>query len=184
MIQFSSVQSSSVTQSCPTLCDPMNCSMPGLPVHHQLPEFTQTHIHQVGDAIQPSHPPSSPSPPAPNPSQHQTRRRGAITIKSNLIPAGWVTYKLENNYTTEVFPKKSKFWAHVGLPSLRDWQREEEPPENLVLKSNRVWSQEFHMTGGNRISTLGGYTQGLMYTRTQGKKQWPRKNWVRPTCYQ
>ena len=49
-------QFSSVTQSCPTLCDPMNCSTPGLPVHHQLPEFTQTHVHQVGDAIQPSHP--------------------------------------------------------------------------------------------------------------------------------
>ena len=63
---------SSVTQSCPTLCDPMNRSTPGLPVHHQLPEFTQTHVHRVGDdAIQPSHPLSSPSPPAPNPSQHQ-----------------------------------------------------------------------------------------------------------------
>ena len=62
----------SVAQSCLTLCDPMNCSMPGLPVHHQLPEFTQTHVHQVGDAIQPSHPVSSPSPPALNPSQHQS----------------------------------------------------------------------------------------------------------------
>ena len=61
----------SVTQSCPTLCDPMNCSTPGLPVHHQLPEFTQTHVHRVSDAIQPSHPLSSPSPPVPNPSQHQ-----------------------------------------------------------------------------------------------------------------
>jgi len=68
---FSSVQFSSVTQSCPTLCDPMNCSTPGLPVHHQLPEFTQTRVHRVGDAIQPSHPLSSPFPPAPNPSQHQ-----------------------------------------------------------------------------------------------------------------
>ena len=64
--QFSSAQ------SCPTLCDPMNRSTPGLPVHHQLPEFTQTHIHWVSDAIQPSHPLSSPSPPAPNPSQHQS----------------------------------------------------------------------------------------------------------------
>ena len=67
-----SVQSSSVAQSCPTLCDPMNHSTPGLPVHHQLPEFTQTHVHRVGDAIQSSHPLSSPSPPAPNPSQHQS----------------------------------------------------------------------------------------------------------------
>ena len=68
---FSSVQFSSVAQLCPTLCDPMNHSTPGLPVHQQLPEFTQTHVHWVGDAIQPSHPLSSPSPPAPNPSQHQ-----------------------------------------------------------------------------------------------------------------
>ena len=60
----SSVQFSSVAQSCPTLCDPMNCSMPGLPVYHQLPESTQTHVHRVSDAIQPSHPLSSPSPPA------------------------------------------------------------------------------------------------------------------------
>ena len=64
-------QFSSVTQSCLTLCDPMDCSTPGLPVHHRLPEFTQTHVHWVSDAIQPSHPLSSPSPPALNPSQHQ-----------------------------------------------------------------------------------------------------------------
>ena len=61
-----------VAQSCPTLCDPMNRSTPGLPVHNQLPEFTQTHVHWVSDAIQPSHTLSSPSPPAPNPSQHQS----------------------------------------------------------------------------------------------------------------
>ena len=69
---MTSVQFSSVTQSCLTLCDPTKCSMPGLPVHHQLPEFTQTYVHWVGDAIQPSHPRLSPSPPAPNPSQHQS----------------------------------------------------------------------------------------------------------------
>ena len=66
-----SVQFHSVAQSCPTLRDPMNCSTPGLPVHHQLPEFTQTYVHWVSDAIQPSHPLSSPSPPAFNLSQHQ-----------------------------------------------------------------------------------------------------------------
>ena len=69
MPSFSSVQL--VAQLCPTLCDPMNRSTPGLPVPHKLLEFTQTHAYQVGDAIQPSHPLSSPSPPAPNPSQHQ-----------------------------------------------------------------------------------------------------------------
>ena len=67
-----SVQFSSVAQLCLTFCDPMNRSTPGLPVHHQLPQFTQTHIHRVRDAIQPSHPQSSPFPPAPNPSQHQS----------------------------------------------------------------------------------------------------------------
>ena len=65
------IQFSSVAQSCPTLCYPMNHSTPGLPVHHQLPEPTHTHVHRVGDAIQPSHPLLSPSPPAPNPSQYQ-----------------------------------------------------------------------------------------------------------------
>ena len=69
---ISSVQFSSVPQSCPTLFDPMNRSTPGLPVHHQLPEFTQTHVHWVSDAIQASHPLSFASPPAPNPSQHQS----------------------------------------------------------------------------------------------------------------
>ena len=68
---FHSVQFSSVTQLCPTLCNPMNCSTPGLPVYHQHLEFTQTHVHRVGDAIQPSHPLPSPSPPALNLSQHQ-----------------------------------------------------------------------------------------------------------------
>ena len=67
-----SVQFSSVAQSCPTLCEPMNHSTPGLPVHHKLLEFTQTHVHWVSNAIQPSHPLLSPSPPAPNPSQHQS----------------------------------------------------------------------------------------------------------------
>ena len=66
MIQFNSV-----IQSCPTLCDPMDCSTPGFPVHHQLPEFTRTHVHWVSDAIQPSHPLLSPSPPSFNLSQHQ-----------------------------------------------------------------------------------------------------------------
>ena len=68
----SSVQFSSVAQSCLTLSDPVNSNTPGLPVHHQLPEFTQTHFYRVSDAIQPSHPLSSPSSPAPNPSQHQS----------------------------------------------------------------------------------------------------------------
>ena len=71
LIKLTKILFSSVAQSCPTLCDSMNRSTPGLPVHHQLPEFTQNHVHRVDDAIQLSHPLLSPSPPAPNPSQHQ-----------------------------------------------------------------------------------------------------------------
>ena len=71
-LSTASDQIRSVAQLCPTLCDPMNRSTPGLPVHHQLLEFTETHVHRVSDAIQPSHPLSSPSPPAPNPSQRQS----------------------------------------------------------------------------------------------------------------
>ena len=70
-MKCASVQFSSVAQSCPTFCDPVNCRMPGLPVHHQLPESTQTHVHWVGDAIPPSHLLSSPPPPALSLSQHQ-----------------------------------------------------------------------------------------------------------------
>ena len=72
MCVYVSDQIRSVAQSCPTLCDTMNRSMPGLPVHHQVPEFTQTHVHRVSDAIQSSHPLPSPSPLAPSPSQHQS----------------------------------------------------------------------------------------------------------------
>ena len=71
-VVIANVQFSSVTQSCPTLCNPVNCNTPGLPVHHQLLEFIQTHVHRVSDAIQPSHPLLSPSPPVPNPSKNQS----------------------------------------------------------------------------------------------------------------
>ena len=86
LYQFSSVQFSSVAQSCLTLCDPMNCSTPGLRVHHQLPESTQTHVHRVGDAIQPSHPLLSPSLPALNPSQHQG------LCKESVVRIRWPKY--------------------------------------------------------------------------------------------
>ena len=100
---------SSVAQSCPTLCDPMNCSTPGLPVHHQLPELTQTHVHWVGGAIQPSHPLSSPSPPPPNPSQHQ-----GFSIESTLHMR-WPKYW---SFSFSISPSNE----HQGLISFRvDW---------------------------------------------------------------
>ena len=101
---FESVQFSSVAQSCPTLCDPMNCNTPGLPVHHQLPEFTQTHIHQVRDAIQPSHPRSSPSPPAPNPSQPS-----ASFPMSQLF--AWGGQSTGVSASASVLPKDAQGWS-------------------------------------------------------------------------
>ena len=105
----SSVQFSSVAQSCPTLCDPMNLSTPGLPVHHHLPEFTQTHVHRVRDTIQPSHPWSSPSPSAPNPSQHQR-----FSNESTLLMR-WPKYW---SFSYRIIPSKEI----PGLISFRmDW---------------------------------------------------------------
>ena len=103
------LQFSSVTQSCPTLCNPMNHSMPGLAVHHHLPEFTQTHVHQVRDAIQPSHPLSSPSPPAPKPP--------SIRVFSNesTLHMRWPKYW---SFSFSVIPSKEQ----PGLISFRvDW---------------------------------------------------------------
>ena len=109
VFEISSVQFSSVAQSCPTLCDPMNHSMLGLPVHHQLLEFTQTHLHQVSDAIQPSHPRSSPSPPAPNPSQHQ------IFSNESSLCMRWPKYW---SFSFSIIPSKEI----PGLISFRmDW---------------------------------------------------------------
>ena len=107
---FLSVQFSSVAQSCPTLCDPMNRSTPGLPVPHQLPEFTQTHVHQVSDAIQPSHPRSSPSPPAPC-------RDSCIRVFSNesALRMRWPKYW---SFSFSIIPSKEI----PGLISFRmDW---------------------------------------------------------------
>ena len=103
-----SVQFSSVAQSCPTLCDPMDYSMPaGLPVHHQLPEFVETHVHWVSDAIQPSHPLSSPSPPALNLSQHQ----GLFQWVSSSHQVAKV---LEFQLQKSVLPMNSQDWSPLG----------------------------------------------------------------------
>ena len=102
----SHVQFSSVAHSCPTLCNPMDCSTPGLPVH-QLPEFTQTHVHQVGDAILPSHPLSSPSPPPFNLSQHQGLFKWARSLHQ-------VAKVLEFSASTSVLPMNSQDWSPLG----------------------------------------------------------------------
>ena len=109
LFQVKGIQFSSVAKSCPTLCDPMTCSTPGLPVDHQFPEFTQNNVHRVGDAIQPSHPLSSPSPPAPNPSKHQS------FSNDSTLCMRWPKYW---NFSLSISPSKE----HPGLISFRmDW---------------------------------------------------------------
>ena len=153
---FSSVHFISVTQSCPTLCDPMNRSTPGLPVHHQLLEFTQTDVHWVTDAIQPSHPLSSPSPPAPNPSQHQ-----------GLFQ--WVGF----------FHQVAKYWSfslsispsneYSGLISFRiDWFGLLEVQETLKSllqhhssKASILWHSTFFIVQLSYLYTTTGKTKAL-----------------------
>ena len=101
-----SVQFSSVAQLCPTFCDPMNLSTLGLPIHHQLPEFTQTHVHRVSDAIQPSHPLSSPSLPAPNPSQHQ----GLF----QWVNSAWGGQSIGVSASASVLPMNTQDWSPLG----------------------------------------------------------------------
>ena len=150
------VQFSSLAQSCPTLCNPMNHSRPGPPVHHQLPEFTQTHVHWVGDAIQPSHPLSSPSPPAFNLSQHQ----GLFKYESALRirwPKYW-TFSFKISPTNE----------HPGLISFRmgwldllavQWTLksllQHHSPKASILQSSALFIVQFshpYMTTGKTIA--------------------------------
>ena len=141
-----SVQFSSVAQSCPTLCDPMNCSTPGLPVHHQLPEFTQTHVHRVSDATQPSHPLSSPSP-APNPSQHQG-------LFQRVNSSHEVAKVLGVSALASVLPMNTQDWSALGWTgwigevwqNVVHWRREWQttsiflPWEQIsVEKANSLW---------------------------------------------
>ena len=133
-----SVQFSSVTQSCLTLCDPIDGSTPGLPVHHQLPEFTQTHHHWVGDAIQPSHPLSSPSPPAFNLSQHQG------LFKESALCIRWPKYW---RFSFNISPSNE----YSGLVSFRmDWLDLLSVPETLKSllqhhssKTSVLWHSAF-----------------------------------------
>ena len=113
-IPFNSVQFSSVTQSCPTLCDPMKCSTPDLPVHHQLQESTQSLVHHIDDAIQPSHPLSSPSPPALNLSQHQ----GLFQWVSSSHQVAKV---LGVSASTSVLPMNTQYWSTLRWTGWISW---------------------------------------------------------------
>ena len=127
------VQFSSVTQSYPTLCDPMNCSTPGLPVHHQLPEFTQTHVHWVSDAIQPSHPLSSPSP-ALNISQHQ---RLFKWVSSSHQVVKVLEFHLQHQFFQWAFRTEFLLDGLVGSPcSPRDSQEYSPTPQFKSISSS------------------------------------------------
>ena len=158
------IQFSSVTQSCPTLCDPMNRSTPGLPVHHQLPEFTQTHVHRVGDAIQPSHLLSSPSPPAPHPSQHQSlfqwvnsshemakvlefrEMQIKTAIRYNLIP---VRMLLSSRYVMpESLPPHELQHAKFPYLSLS-------PGVNGCYRKEYIWQMSVRMWKEGTLCTVG-----------------------------
>ena len=131
------VQFSSFTQLCPTLCNPTNCSMPGLPVHRQLLEFTQTQVHQVSDAIQPSHPLSSPSPPAPNTSQHQS------FPMSQLFASGGQSIGV----SASVLPMNTQDWSPSGWTgwiSLHPRDSQESSPTPQLKSINSLALSFFH----------------------------------------
>ena len=127
-----SVRFGSVSQSCPTLCDPMNRSTPGLPVHHQLLEFTQTHVHRVSDAIQPSHPLSFPSPPAPNPSQHQSLFQ--------WVNSAWGGQSIGVSASASLPPKKSQGWSPSEWTS---WSSLQSKGLSRVFSNTTVQKHQF-----------------------------------------
>ena len=141
-------QFNSVAQLCPTLCDPMNHSTPSLPAHHQLPEFTQTHVYQVGDATQPSHPLSSPSPPAPSPSQHQ----GLFQCGQGIgVPA-----------SASVLPMDTQDWSHLGWTgwiscSPRDSQ------ESSPKKKKKKSLLQYHSSKASTLHCLAFFTVQLSH---------------------
>ena len=129
-------QFSSVAQSCPTLWDPMNHSTPGLPVHHQLPEFTQTHVHRVGDAIQPSHPLSPPFPPAPNPSQHQSLYQWVNSLRemAKILEFQLSYHSFQRNLRADLLQN-----GLVGSPcSPRDSQERSPTPQFKSINSSML----------------------------------------------
>ena len=126
-------QFSSVAQLCPTLCDPMNCSTPGLPVHHQLPEFTKTHVHWVGEAIQPSHPLWSPSSPALNLFQHQDLFKWISSLHQ-------VAKVLEFSASTLVLPMNTQDWSPLGWTG---WITLQSKGLSRVLSNTTVQKHQF-----------------------------------------
>ena len=147
IIKSSSIQSSSVTQLCPTLYDPKNRSMPGLPVHHQLPESTQTHVHWVGDAIQPSYPLSSPSLPALNLSQHQ----GLFQWVSSLHQVAKVLEFQLQHQSFQRTPRTNLLWdGLVGFPCS---PRDSQVFSNTTVQKHQFFSAQLSSQSNSHIHT-------------------------------
>ena len=142
------LQFSSVAQLCPSLCDPMNCSMPGLPVHQQLLEFTQTHVHRVGDAIQPSHPLSSPSPPALNPSQHQGLFQW---VNSSHEVSKVLEFQLQHHS----FPMNTQDWSALGWTGWTSLQSKGLSTvfSNTTVQKHQFFSAQLSSQSNSRIHT-------------------------------
>ena len=167
---FSSVQ---FNHSVPTLWDPMNCSTPGLPVYHQLPEFIQTHVHRVGDAIQPSHPLSSPSPPAFNPSQHQGLFQW-VNLRMRW-PKYWCFWTVGLEKTLEspldcgeikpVHPKGDQSWVFIGRTDVEGETPILWPPHakiDSLEKPLMLWGIEGRRRRGwQRMRWLDGITNSM-----------------------
>ena len=154
-----SVQFSSVTQSCLTHCDPMNRSKPGLPVHHQLPEFTQTNVHRVSDAIQPSHPLSSPSPPALNPSQHQSLFQW---VNSSHEVAKVLEFQLQHHSLQRNLRADLLQNGLVGSPcSPRDSQESSPTPQFKRIPGLKNLNTDFKNITFNSLFTLKEHTRAV-----------------------
>ena len=140
-------QFSSVSQSCLTLCDPMDCSTPGLPVHHQLPEFTQTHVHRVSDAIQPSHPLSSPSPPAVNLSQHQGLFQW-VSYSNQVAKAGV-------SALASVLPMNTQDWFPLGWTGWISLQSKglSRVFSNATVQKHQFFSAQLSLWSNSHIHT-------------------------------
>ena len=153
-------QFSSVAQSCLTLCDPMNRSTPGHPVHHQLPEFTQTHVLRVSDAIQPSHPLSSPSPPAPNPSQRQG------LFNESTLHMRWPKYW---SFSFSISPSNE----HPGLVSFRmDWL------DLLAVQGNLKSLLQHHTSKASILQHSAFFTVQLSHPYMTTRKTIAWKRWT------
>ena len=154
------MQLSSVAQLCLTLCNPMDCSTPGLPVHHQLLEFTQTHVHRVSDAIQPSHPLLSPSPPTCNLSQHQGLFQGVSS--SQQVPEDWsFSFNISpfNEYSGLIFFRSDWFDLLAVQGTLKSLPQHHSSKASILQPSAFFMVQLSHpyMTTGKTIALTYGH---------------------------